>query len=151
MHLQDLFEKEMEEIKGEKGHDHFVTDIEKDTLKNNDYRRVLFTSRNLQVVLMSIPPGGDIGMEVHEAIDQFIRVEKGKGKVILNGKEEQISDGFAFVVPQGTEHNLVNDGEEDLKVYTIYSPPNHMKNTVRKTKKDAEEHEEHYDGDTDIM
>jgi len=148
MHLWDLFEKA---IKGEKGHDHFVTDIEKDTIKNDDYRRVLFTARNLQVVVMSIPPGGDIGMEVHEAIDQFIRVEKGKGKVILNGKEEQISDGFAFVVPQGTEHNLVNDGDEDLKVYTIYSPPNHLKNTVRKTKKDAEEHEEHYDGDTDVM
>lgn len=151
MRLQDL--TEMGKLKGEKGHDHFVTNIEKDAVKNKNYRKVLFTSKQLQVVLMSIPPKGDIGTETHPDIDQFIRVEEGEGKIILNGKERAVSKGFAFVIPQGTEHEVINTSEsEDLSLYTIYAPPHHQKDVVRKTKADAEDpkRKEEFDGKTDV-
>lgn len=130
--------------------DHFITNIEKDTTANKYYRKVIYTAKNLQLVYMSIPPNGDIGEEVHPKTDQFIRVEKGKGKAVFNGKEKSISDGSAFVIPQGTTHNIINTGNVDLKVYTLYSPPHHQMNTVRKTKEDADKHKEHFDGKTDV-
>jgi mannose-6-phosphate isomerase-like protein (cupin superfamily) len=142
------YEDEEQSMKRE---DHFITDIEDDTLRNKNFRKVLYTATNCQLVLMSIPPKGDIGEEVHEAIDQFIRVEKGKGKAIFNDMEHDISDGTAFIVPQGTKHNVINTGKTDLKLYSVYSPPNHMKDTVHRTKKDAERDEEHFDGDTDVQ
>ncbi len=123
----------------------FVTNIEKDTLENENFRKVLYTSNYSQLVVMSIEPGDDIGMEVH-GLDQFIRIEQGKGKAILNGQEYEIEDNWAVVIPAGVEHNIVNTGDEPLKLYTIYSPPEHKDGTVHKTKADAEE--EHFDGIT---
>ena len=135
----------------EKRTDHFITDIEEDTLENDNFRQVVFTSKNLQVVLMSIPPEGDAGLETHEDVDQFIRVESGEGIATFNGKEFPITDGTALVVPQGTEHNIVNMSEsEDLKLYTVYSPPNHQKDVVHATIEDAMEDDEHFDGETDV-
>lgn len=144
MKLKDLHEQE--EMKED---DHFITNIEEDTIKNKDFRRVLYTATDCQLVLMSIPPKEDIGEEVHESIDQFIRVEKGKGKAVFNGMEHNIKDGSAFIIPQGTKHNIINTGRSDLKIYTVYSPPNHVKDTIHRTKGEAEAKEEHFDGDTD--
>jgi mannose-6-phosphate isomerase-like protein (cupin superfamily) len=123
----------------------FVANIEKDTLANNDFRRVLYTARNSQLVLMSIPPGEEIGEETHD-LDQFLRVERGEGKVELNGEEHGISDGSAIVVPAGVRHNVVNTGGIPLQLYSIYSPPEHKDGTVHATKADARE--EHFDGRT---
>ena len=120
----------------------FVTNIEKDTLENDNYRKVLFTATREQLVLMSIPPGGDVGEEVHPAVDQFIRIEAGEGKAVLDGQEFPIEDGSAIVVPAGTRHNFVNvSGKDDMKLYTVYSPPNHPPGTIEATKADAEEQE----------
>lgn len=150
MKLNDISSKEIYESE-KKGKDHFVVDIETETIKNKDFRRVLYTSKNEQLVVMSIDAGEDAGLETHEKITQFIRIEAGKGKVIFNGKEFPIKDGSAFIVPKGTEHNIVNTSkDEDLKLYTVYSPPNHIKDTVHKTRKDAMEDDEHFDGKTDV-
>lgn len=130
--------------------DRFITNIEEDTMENDDFRRVLFTATNCQLVVMSIPPGEEIGEETHESIDQFIRVEQGTGTSVFNGVEYPISNGVAFIVPQGTKHNVINTGQDDLKLYSVYSPPNHMKDVIHKAKKDAESDEEHFDGDTDV-
>jgi len=131
--------------------DHFITNIEKDATENINYRKVLFTSKNLQLVVMSIPPGSNIGLEVHKDVDQFIRIERGNGKAIFNKKEKAVSDGFSYIVPQGTEHDVINTSDnEDLKLYTLYSPPHHQKDVIRKTKEDAERNEEHFDGKTDV-
>ncbi|MCR4324749.1 MAG: cupin domain-containing protein [Candidatus Curtissbacteria bacterium] len=125
-----------------------VTNIEKTTLENNDFRRVLYTAKNSQLVVMSLKPGEAIGEEVHD-LDQFLRIEKGKGKTILNGQETPIKDGSAIIVPQGTKHNVVNTSQtEDLKLYTVYSPPNHKDGTVHHTKAETEASEEHFDGKT---
>ena len=133
MQLHGLFEQIITEKKK------FVTNIEDDSIKNTNFRKVLFTGKDMQVVVMSIKPEGDIGLETHSDTDQFIRVEKGEGKVIMNGKETSISDGTAFVIPQGTEHNVVNTSDtEDLKLYTIYSPPHHPDGTIQKTKPDED-------------
>ena len=122
----------------------FVTNIEKKTLENKYFREVLFTGLNSQLVVMSIAPGEDIGMETHGDVDQFIRVEAGKGKSILNGEERDLEDGSAVVIPAGTEHNIVNTSRsEPLKLYTIYSPPNHPDGTIHKTKAEADAAEEH--------
>ncbi|MFC1721180.1 cupin domain-containing protein [Patescibacteria group bacterium] len=126
----------------------YITNIEKDSLENTDFRRVLYTTKNSQLVLMSIKPGEDIGMEVHEEHDQFIRVEAGAGKAILNGEETVIQDGSAIVIPAGTNHNVVNAGELDMKLYTIYTPPEHMDGIIHKTKEEAAANEEHFDGKT---
>lgn len=123
----------------------FVGNIEKLTIANSDYRRVLYTARNSQLVLMSIKPGEEIGEEVHE-LDQFIRVEQGKGRALLNGVASELTDGMAIVVPAGARHNIVNSGAEDLKIYTVYAPPNHKDGTIHRTK--ADEVEEHFDGVT---
>jgi len=120
----------------------YHTDIEKKSLDNNYFREVLFTGPNSQLVVMALKPGEDIGMETHDDVDQFIRVEAGQGKAVLDGKEYPLQDGSAVVIPAGTEHNVVNTSSADpLKLYTIYTPPEHPDGTVHKTKAEAEEYE----------
>ena len=116
----------------------YVDNIEKKSLENNYFREVLFTGPHSQLVVMSIAPGDDIGMETHKEVDQFFRVEAGIGRAILNGKEYDLEDGSAVVIPAGTEHNIINRSKsEPLKVYTIYSPPNHPDGTIHKDKAEA--------------
>lgn len=116
----------------------FVTNIEKDTIENSDFRRVLFTGRNTQLVLMTLRPGEDIGLETHTGHDQFIRVEAGTGVVRLNGEERALEHGSAVVIPAGVEHNVVNVSETTpLHLYTLYSPPEHPDGTVHHTKDEA--------------
>jgi mannose-6-phosphate isomerase-like protein (cupin superfamily) len=124
----------------------FIDDIEKLTKENSFFRQVLFTGEYCQLVLMSLKPGEEIGKEVHESVDQFFRVDGGKGEVYIDGETKEIKDGFAVVVPAGSEHNIVNTGSVDLKLYTIYSPPNHPDGTIHKTHKEAMEAEEHEHG-----
>ncbi len=121
----------------------FIDDIEKLTKDNVFFRKVLFTGKYSQLVLMSLKPGEEIGKEIHDSVDQFFRVDEGKGEIIIDGEVRQIEDGFAVVVPAGSEHNLVNTGKVDLKLYTVYSPPNHPENTIHKTYEEAMEAEEH--------
>ena len=123
----------------------FITNIEKATLDNTDYRRVLYTAPNIQLVLMSIEPGDEIGEEVHE-LDQFIRVESGSGTVILNGTKRNLEDDDCVIIPRGTTHNVINSGSKALKLYSLYGPPEHKDGTVHKTK--ADDAEEHFDGKT---
>lgn len=126
----------------------YVIDIEKATIENNDFRKVLYTAKNMQLVLMNLKPGEDIGEEMHE-LDQFIRIESGEGKTILNGVVYFISDGFSIIVPAGAKHNLINtSSNKPLKIYTLYAPPNHLDGTIHKTKSDGEKDEEHFDGTT---
>lgn len=114
----------------------FIKNIEEETLANGNFRKVLSTAPHSQLVVMSLLPGEEIGMEKHE-VDQFIRIEKGSGKVILNGEETAVADNFAIVIPAGTEHNVINGPGGDMKLYTIYSPPEHPDGTTHKTKADA--------------
>jgi len=123
----------------------YIAHIEEETKKNTDYRRVVYTAAHSKLVLMSIVPGGEIGMEVHH-LDQFFRFESGQGKVILDGVEHEVKDGDAVIVPEGTQHNVINTGSDDLKLYTLYSPPNHKDGTTQATK--ADEYEEQFDGVT---
>ena len=127
----------------------YCGNLEQESLGNDDFRKVLYTSRYSQLVVMSVRPGEDIGEEVH-GLDQFIRCESGEGKAILNGEPRDIKDGFAVVVPAGTRHNIINTSRtRDLKLYTVYAPPNHRDGTTHKTKSDAEADEsEHFDGVT---
>jgi len=121
----------------------FVKNIEQETLDNNNFRKVLYTSTYGQVVVMTLLPLEDIGLEVHEDTDQFFRVDSGEGKVIIDGEESVISDGFAVVVPAGSQHNVINiSAEKPLKLYTIYMPPHHKDGTIHKTKADAVADEE---------
>ena len=122
----------------------YVTDIEEETRNNEYFRKVLFTGKHNQLVVMSLQPGEDIGMEVHPSVDQFFRVEEGYGKIIIDGQESQLKDGNVVVVTAGSEHNIINTGNTELKLYTIYSPPNHPEGTVHKTKAEAEAAEEHH-------
>ncbi len=125
----------------------FVIDIEQKTLENENFREVLFTAPHSQLVVMTLQPGEEIGLETHDDIDQFIRVEAGTGKVILNGEETDLADGTAVVIPAGTEHNVVNDSPtEALKLYTIYSPPEHPDGTIHRTKAEAVEYEKEHHG-----
>jgi mannose-6-phosphate isomerase-like protein (cupin superfamily) len=127
----------------------FAIDIEKATLENNNFRKVLYTSKHSQLVLMSLRPMEEIGMEVHEENDQFFRFEAGQGKCIIDGNEYVVSDGFAVVVPAGAQHNVVNtSATEELKLYTIYSPAHHKDGIVRATKEEAEANEAEFDGVT---
>lgn len=126
----------------------FVDDIEKSTNENSDFRRVLYTGKNLQLVLMSLQPGEDIGEEVHDDRDQFFRVETGNGEVSIDGRRTKIEDDTVVIVPAGARHNVRNTGEKPLKLYTIYGPPEHVDRTVHATKADAEASEEHFDGKT---
>jgi mannose-6-phosphate isomerase-like protein (cupin superfamily) len=125
----------------------FVINVEQASLENSNFRKVLYTAKHSQLVVMSLKSGEDIGMEVHD-LDQFLRIEAGKGRAVLNGVEHAIEDGSAIIVPAGTEHNIYNDSTEEMKLYTIYSPPNHKDGTIHVTKAEAEEHEEHFDGQT---
>jgi len=123
----------------------FCSNIEKDTLENENYRKVLYTGKHSQLVLMMLLPNEEIGMEVHADNDQFFRFEKGEGKVIIDGNEYQVKDGSAMVVPAGSQHNVVA-GEKGLKLYTIYSPAHHQDGVIRKTKAEAERPENGYPG-----
>lgn len=115
----------------------YVKNLEKDTEENENFRKVLNTTEKSQLVVMSLLPGEDIGEEVHD-VDQFIRIEEGKGKAVLDGEETQIEDGFAVVIPAGTHHNIINEGDKEMKLYTVYTPPNHPEGTIHKTKEEAE-------------
>ncbi|MFA6524389.1 MAG: cupin domain-containing protein [Candidatus Paceibacterota bacterium] len=126
----------------------FVENIEKLSLDNELFRKVLYTAKNCQLVLMSLNVGEEIGAEVHH-LDQFLRVESGEGKAVLDGVSHDISDGFAILVPAGTEHNIINTGATKMKLYTVYAPANHRDGVVHNTKADAEADEaEHFDGKT---
>jgi len=126
----------------------FVEDIEDLTENNTDFRRVLYTGKFLQLVLMSLKPGEDIGEEVHEDHDQFFRFETGEGEVWIDGERIPVEEDDAVIVPAGARHNVVNTGEEPLKLYTLYGPPDHKDGIVRATKEDALALEEHFDGVT---
>ena len=116
----------------------FVGDIEKLTLTNNNFRKVIYTGQHAQLVFMSLLPSEAIGMEVHETTDQFLRIEKGEGKVILNGEEHMLKDGSAIIVPAGTHHNIINTSSTNpMKLYTVYSPSHHKDGTIHKTKQEA--------------
>jgi mannose-6-phosphate isomerase-like protein (cupin superfamily) len=125
----------------------YVSNIEQLSLENDYFRKVLYTDSRVQLVLMSLQAGEDIGEEVHE-LDQFIRVEKGEGKSVLDGVEHSIADGSAVIIPQGVRHNIINTGPSPMKLYTLYAPPNHQDGTIHKTKAEAESNEEHFDGKT---
>jgi mannose-6-phosphate isomerase-like protein (cupin superfamily) len=125
----------------------YSTAIEKETLKNSDFRRVLYTGRYSQLVLMNLKPMEEIGMETHNDRDQFFRFEAGEGKVVIDGVEHKVKDGDAVIVPAGAKHNVLNTSKKlELKLYTIYSPPEHQDKVVRHTKADAEASPEEYDG-----
>ena len=125
----------------------YAINIEQKTVENENFREVLFTAPHSQLVVMTLQPGEEIGLETHDNIDQFIRVEAGTGKAILNGDEKTLSDGTAVVIPAGTEHNVVNTSQsEALKLYTIYSPPEHPDGTIHRTKAEAEEYEKEHHG-----
>ena len=127
----------------------FKSNIEKDTLGNNDFRHVLYTGKYSQLVLMSLKPGEEIGEEVHKTVDQFFRFEKGNGTVSIDGVKHKVADGDAVIVPAGAKHNVINTSKTtELKLYTIYSPPEHIDGTVRKTKADALAKPEEFDGKT---
>jgi len=126
----------------------FVGNIEKLTEENNDFRRVLYTGHNIQLVLMAIPPGDEIGEEVHDDRDQFFRIETGSGEVWIDGKRNKVAADDGIIVPQGARHNVVNIGTEPLRLYTIYGPPEHIDGTVHKTTADARAAHEHFDGKT---
>lgn len=127
----------------------FNANIEKETLENENFRKVLYTGKHSQLVLMSLKPKEEIGMEVHADNDQFFRFEKGRGKCIIGGNEYEVGDGSAIVVPAGAQHNIINISEtESLKLYTIYSPAHHQDGIVRVTKAEAESNEAEFDGKT---
>lgn len=126
----------------------FVRNIEALTLGNADFRRVVYTGKEMQLVLMTIPPGGEIGEEVHPDHDQFFRIEEGQGEVLIDGTWTSFSDDWAIVVPSGARHNVRNTGSTPLKLYTIYAPPEHADGTVHRTKSDADQAHESFDGRT---
>ena len=125
----------------------FVENIEKLTLENENFRKVLYTAKHSQLVVMNLKPGEEIGEEIHQ-LDQFIRVESGRGKAILDGVTHSLEDGSAVVVPAGAKHNIVNLSDSDMKLYTVYSPPNHRDGVMHETKADASTDEEEFDGKT---
>ena len=128
----------------------FVDDIEKLTTDNSDFRRVLYTGANLQLVLMTLKPGEEIGEEVHDDRDQFFRFESGSGEVFIDGARHAVEDDDAVIVPAGARHNVRNSGSEPLQFYTLYGPPEHKDKVVHKSKADAErDHDnDHFDGKT---
>lgn len=125
----------------------FIVHIERETLANEDYRRVLYTAKHAQLVVMSLQAGEEIGEEAHE-LDQFIRVEEGSARVILDGEAHDLASDDAVIIPEGVRHNVINTGEGKLKLYTIYTPPEHEDGVVEHTKADADAREEHFDGKT---
>jgi mannose-6-phosphate isomerase-like protein (cupin superfamily) len=125
----------------------FVQDIESIAVKNKEFRRVLYTAKNCQLVVMALEPKGEIGTEVH-TLDQFFRVEEGTGEAVLDGVRTAIRAGFAVLVPAGTNHNIINTGKVPMKLYTLYAPPNHRDAVVHHTRDEAEADTEHFDGKT---
>ena len=125
----------------------FVQDIAGVAIKNAEFRQVLYTAKNCQLVVKALEPKGEIGTEVHK-LDQFFRVEEGTGEAVLDGVRSSLRAGFAIVVPAGAKHNIINTGTGPLKLYTVYSPPNHRDGVVHPTRKDAEADSEHFDGKT---
>ena len=126
----------------------FKSNIEKDTLGNEKFRKVLYTGKHLQLVLMTLKVGEDIGSEIHVGNDQFFRFESGSGKCAIDGNEYKVKEGDVILVPAGARHNVINVGTDELKMYTIYGPPNHQDGTIRNTKEDAEKMDEKFDGKT---
>jgi mannose-6-phosphate isomerase-like protein (cupin superfamily) len=126
----------------------FVDDIDELTKNNSDFRRVLYTGGQMQLVLMALKPGEEIGEEVHEDRDQFFRIEKGKGEVSIDRKVTKIKADMAVVVPAGARHNIKNTGKKSLRLYTLYAPPEHVDGTVHATRADAKKSNEHFDGKT---
>lgn len=127
----------------------YNTNLEKETLDNENFRKVLYTARHSQLVLMSLKPNEDIGMETHEHNDQFLRFEAGSGKVIVDDSEYEVADGDVVIVPAGAKHNVINTSStEALKLYTVYSPPDHKDGIVHKTKEEAEKNDIEFDGKT---
>jgi mannose-6-phosphate isomerase-like protein (cupin superfamily) len=125
----------------------FVQDIERLAVKNDDFRRVLYTAKHCQLVVMALKPREEIGMEVHK-LDQFFRVEEGTGEAVLDDVRAAIGAGFAIVVPAGTKHNIINTGTVPMKLYTLYAPPNHRDGVVHHTRHEAEADNEHFNGKT---
>lgn len=127
----------------------YTINIEKEALENNNFRKVLYTGKHSQLVLMSLAPKEEIGMEVHNDNDQFFRFEKGEGKCIIDGNEYELGDGVVVVVPAGAQHNIINTSDaQELKLYTIYSPAHHKDGIVRVSKEEAEKNEAEFDGQT---
>ena len=127
----------------------YVVLLDRETMKNADFRRVLYTGKHSQLVLMSLKPGEEIGEETHPDVDQFFRFERGEGKVVIDGVEHRVKDGSGVIVPAGARHNVINTSKRaNLKLYTIYSPPEHIDGTIRKTKADALARPEEFDGKT---
>ena len=128
----------------------YCDDIEKQTISNGDFRHVLYTGKKLQLVLMTLQPGDEIGSEVHEDRDQFFRFEEGEGVVVIDGKENAVEDGTGVIVPAGARHNVINRGSAPLKLYTLYGPPEHKDGVVQSTKAaaDARHRDEEWDGGT---
>jgi len=126
----------------------FVDDIADRTGENSDFRRVLYTGHQMQLVLMSIAPGEDIGEEVHDDGDQFLRIEEGEGEVVIDGHRSRVKDDVAIVVPAGAHHNIINTGTKPMKLYTLYAPPHHEIGTIQHTKADAMRSHEHFTGQT---
>lgn len=139
MILGDKLKKEEVVLKEEDDPDGFNIDIEEATLANTNFRKVLYTAPNMQLVVMSVK--NDIGMETHDTGDQFIRIEGGKGKAIIDGRSFPVESKTAFIIPEGSEHNVINTGNEDLKLYAVYAPPNHPEGTIHRTKEEAESDE----------
>lgn len=125
----------------------FVQDIEETAVKNEEFRRVLYTAKHSQLVVMALKPGEDIGAEVHQ-LDQFFRIEEGSGETVLDGIRTPVRAGFAVLVPAGTNHNIINTGSAPLKLYTLYAPPNHRDGVVHHTREQAQADKEHFDGKT---
>jgi mannose-6-phosphate isomerase-like protein (cupin superfamily) len=125
----------------------YCNDIEKQTTSNSDFRRVLYTGKNLQLVLMTLQPGDEIGSEVHEDRDQFFRFEEGEGVVVIDGKENAVEDGSGVIVPAGARHNVINRGGKPLKLYTLYGPPEHKDGVVQSTKAEADARHPHEEWD----
>jgi mannose-6-phosphate isomerase-like protein (cupin superfamily) len=128
----------------------YCGDIEKATVENEDFRRVLYTGEHLQLVLMTLQPGDEIGEEVHPDRDQFFRIEQGEGAIDIDGRENRVEDDFAVIVPAGARHNVRNIGSQPLRLYTIYGPPEHKDQVVQSTKEeaDARHHDEEWQGET---
>lgn len=137
--------KSSQEKSGKKG---FKTNIEEDTINNTNFRKVLYTGEHLQLVLMTLKANEEIGMETHTTIDQFFRFESGSGQCIINGNEYDVKDGDCVIIPAGSEHNIINTGQEPFTMYTIYTPPNHKDGVIFATKEDASKSEEKFDGQT---
>jgi mannose-6-phosphate isomerase-like protein (cupin superfamily) len=146
--LDKTFKPKLNEDNNKSNKKGFHINLEEDTINNNNYRKILYTEKNLQLVLMSLKPGEEIGVETHSNIDQFFRIDAGNGKCIINDNEYNLKNGDCIIVPAGSKHNIINNGKKELKLYTIYSPPHHKDGIIFKTKDEAENSKEKFDGKT---